>query len=148
MADLLLHSPWYMTSRSGWPMQRASSRVHSSLYVWPSLPHTACLRVMWEQSGEHTHCGRPVFILHTFPGLHFTPSQVSAVGRKKKKSTIAVVVKDGVATIQVDDVAAIHSLHNVDSNHRCLLTVTHRSGVSPPGESGGGWWVGSGGETD
>lgn len=84
-ADSLLHSPWYMTSRSGWPMQRASSRVHSSLYVWPLLPHTACLRVMWEQSGEHTHCGRPIFILQTFPGLHFTPSQVSAGGKEKKK---------------------------------------------------------------
>lgn len=57
-------------------------------------------------------------------------------GEEKKKSTIAVVVTDGVGTIQVDDVAAIHALHNVDSNHRCLLTVSHRGGVSPPGESG------------
>lgn len=74
---LLLHSPWYMTSRSGCPMQRAISRVHSSLYVFPSLPHTAYFREMWEQSGEHTHWGLPIFILQTFPGLHLTPSQVS-----------------------------------------------------------------------
>lgn len=54
-SHLLLQSPWYMISRSGCPMQRAISRVHSSLYDLPSLPHTACFRVMLEQSGEHTH---------------------------------------------------------------------------------------------
>lgn len=79
---LLLHSPWYMTSRSGCPMQRAISRVHSSLYDFPSLPHTACFREMWEQSGEHTHWGLPIFILQTFPGLHLTPSQVSAEAQR------------------------------------------------------------------
>lgn len=79
---LLLHSPWYMTSRSGCPMQRAISITHSSLYDFPSLPHTACFREMWEQSGEHTHWGLPVFILQTFPGLHLTPSQVSTKAQR------------------------------------------------------------------
>lgn len=75
-----LQSPWYMTSRSGCPMQRAISKEHSSLYDFPSLPHTACFREMCEQSGEHTHWGLPNFILQTFPGLHLTPSQVSLHG--------------------------------------------------------------------
>lgn len=79
---ILLHSPWYMTSRSGCPMQRAISRVHSSLYDFPSLPHTACFREMSEQSGEHTHWGLPIFILQTFPGLHLTPSQVSTKAQR------------------------------------------------------------------
>lgn len=148
---LLLQSPWYMTSRSGCPMQRAISRVHSSLYDFPSLPHTACFRVMWEQSGEHTHWGLPIFILQTFPGLHLTPSQVST-----KAQPVVSYVRECQCNVTVltslqtsgdpqafsyktssrsgvfPDHNTIFTLHNIYNNHISLLTITHR-GVSPDG---------------
>lgn len=78
----LLHSPWYIISRSGCPLQRTISRAHSSLYVLPSLPQTACFLDRLEQSGEQMHWGRPPFILQIFPGPHFTPSHVSTTNIK------------------------------------------------------------------
>lgn len=146
-----MQSPWYITSRSGCPMQRAIRREHSSLYDFPSLPHTACFRVMWEQSGLHTHWGLPIFILQTFPGLHLTPSHVSTKAQPEvsyecefnvtvltKLQTSgdpqAFSYKTSLKSGVFPDCNAIFTQHNIYNNHISLLTATHR-GVSP-----GGMW--------